>query len=507
MTSLTTLDGLRKSRALRADKMFLLTIILEFTYALALAPWFDTWKAAFIVGIPLLIIAVMIYTVRPATRLSSVVLASIAMLFVTLHIHQAHGLIEMHFGVFVVLAFIAVYRDWLPLVITAALVAVHHLVFCYLQHSDMGVWLFRDMTDHWLRVFIHAGYVIAETAFLIFFTRNARREVEVGDVLMVTTQKMMRDEDTIDFRIQIESSCTELQQFSRLLCCLKKLLFQVNKVSDELQSSAQELDVKREQLHQDSETIQMDIHSLAESVTTLSRAVHDIADNAAAAASAVEDAYKDERSLRMVVKSSHDINEYLTLASDKMSNLNQACHTIDKVVSVITGIAEQTNLLALNAAIEAARAGEDGRGFAVVAEEVRALAGRTQQSTGEIFSLVQTLQKGSEETLDIMKNCQSIARETEANSIDVAQSLDTLKASLLSINQLNQSIAQATQEQDQVSQQMSANAATVEQRNSQMQAQVSALSNLSNILIQHQALLNQQLRNVVLDSSAELANS
>ena len=221
----------------------------------------------------------------------------------------------------------------------------------------------------------------------------------------------------------------------------------------------------------------------------------------------MEDSYKDERSLSMVVNSSHDINEYLTLASDKMSNLNQACHTIDKVVSVITGIAEQTNLLALNAAIEAARAGEDGRGFAVVAEEVRALAGRTQQSTGEIFSLVQTLQKGSEETLDIMKNCQSIARETEANSIDVAQSLDTLKASLLSINQLNQSIAQATQEQDQVSQQMSANAATVEQRNSQMQAQVSALSNLSNILIQHQALLNQQLRNVVLDSSAELANS
>ncbi|MGM8226904.1 hypothetical protein ACSV5M_09995 [Cellvibrio sp. ARAG 10.3] len=107
MTS-PTLDGLRKSRALRADKMFLLTIILEFIYTLALAPWFNTWKAALMVGIPLVIAALAIYSWRPATRLSSVVLASIAMLFVTLHIHQSQGLIEMHFGVFVVLAFIAV---------------------------------------------------------------------------------------------------------------------------------------------------------------------------------------------------------------------------------------------------------------------------------------------------------------------------------------------------------------------------------------------------------------
>ncbi len=498
-----TLDGLRGSRALRADKMFLLTIILEFIYSLALAPWFDTWNAALTIGIPLLATAVMVFYWQAATRLSSVILSSIAMLFVALHIHQAHGLIEMHFGVFVVLAFIAVYRDWLPLVITAALVAVHHLIFCYLQHADLGIWLFRDMQDHWLRVFIHAGYVVAETTFLIFFTRNARREVEVGDVLMVTTQRMIRDEDTIDFRINVESSCTELQQFSRLLCCLKKLLFQVNQVAGQLQISAHELDAKREQLYQDGETIQMDIHSLAQSVTTLSAAVHDIADSAAAAASAVEDAYNDERSLRMVVQSSHDISANLTLASEKMSDLNQACHTIDKVVSVITGIAEQTNLLALNAAIEAARAGEDGRGFAVVAEEVRALAGRTQQSTGEIFHLIKTLQKGSEETLQIMKDCQHIAKETEESSMDVAQSLDKLKASLLSINQLNHAIAQATQEQDQVSQQMSINATTVEQRNSQMQQQVSALSSLSEILINHQALLNQQLGNILLEPSAE----
>jgi len=122
---------------------------------------------------------------------------------------------------------------------------------------------------------------------------------------------------------------------------------------------------------------------------------------------------------------------------------------ITKVMDVIRGIAEQTNLLALNAAIEAARAGEQGRGFAVVADEVRTLASRTQDSTQEIESIVETLQQRSKNMMTLITDCQSQGHESADKAAAAGEMLSEITDNMANILGMTTSIATAIEDQSQ----------------------------------------------------------
>ncbi|MDP2147861.1 MAG: methyl-accepting chemotaxis protein, partial [Pseudomonas sp.] len=137
--------------------------------------------------------------------------------------------------------------------------------------------------------------------------------------------------------------------------------------------------------------------------------------------------------------------------------LAEESRDIGKVLDVIRGLADQTNLLALNAAIEAARAGEAGRGFAVVADEVRALAHRTQQSTSEIERMIGSIQAGTEQAVDSMRNSTERAESTLNIAKGAGMSLDTINSAIIEINERNLVIASAAEEQAQVAREVDRN--------------------------------------------------
>jgi methyl-accepting chemotaxis protein len=130
--------------------------------------------------VPALAVPALLAWAQPGSKLTRCTIAAALMVFAGLQIHQAHGLIEMHFAVFVLLAFVLIYRDWLPIVVAAGVIAVHHLAFDVWQRAGGPVWVFADRGGLGI-VLIHAAYVVFETSILVALAVRLRAEsVAVG---------------------------------------------------------------------------------------------------------------------------------------------------------------------------------------------------------------------------------------------------------------------------------------------------------------------------------------
>ncbi|HCG7313472.1 TPA: methyl-accepting chemotaxis protein [Vibrio parahaemolyticus] len=204
----------------------------------------------------------------------------------------------------------------------------------------------------------------------------------------------------------------------------------------------------------DSEAVAAAVHEMQ----VTSRNVSESANEAAVASQTANDELSNTNViLEQTVGSIRDLAGEIESASHVINTLDNDVSDIASVLDVIRGIAEQTNLLALNAAIEAARAGEQGRGFAVVADEVRSLASRTQQSTGEIQVMIEKLQSGAGQAVEVMRGSQNSSEETIQSAGRASESLAEILNAISRMNEMNTHIATAASQQSTVSDEVNTN--------------------------------------------------
>ena len=165
------------------------------------------------------------------------------------------------------------------------------------------------------------------------------------------------------------------------------------------------------------------ISELSQSISS----IHEKAEQASANAINAND--EAQRSVELTIDGYKSVKSM----SDSMDKIRASTDDIAKIIGVISGIAFQTNLLALNASVEAARAGEHGKGFSVVADEVRTLAGKSQQSASGTSEVIE------EEIRNVEEGAKAAAL--------VVESFETIESNISSITELISQIAEISKDQ------------------------------------------------------------
>ena len=288
-------------------------------------------------------------------------------------------------------------------------------------------------------------YISGQALAPISRLRKAMKEISEGDGDLTARVKIEDKHETGQVA----------QAFNDFVGKMQSTISEVVVASESVRSEMKDIVDITEKLATGAHTQQQESDLVATAVHEMSATSQTVSSHTSEASEASQKATDETLNAKHLITdtivSIQSLSKEITQANDVIHTLGEDVNNISSILNVIRGIADQTNLLALNAAIEAARAGEYGRGFAVVADEVRALASKTQDSTGEIQTMIEKLQSGSTKAVAAMDSSLQNGQETVQQADIAGASLDEIVNAISVINDMNLQISTAAAEQNQVS--------------------------------------------------------
>jgi methyl-accepting chemotaxis protein/DNA-binding LacI/PurR family transcriptional regulator len=249
------------------------------------------------------------------------------------------------------------------------------------------------------------------------------------------------------------------------------------------------------------------------SVDLMARAIERVTVNAQVGTQSAAEAAEVARTGALLVQANVTgmarIKDRVSLAAEKVKEMGARSAQIGTIIETIDDIADQTNLLALNATIEAARAGEQGKGFAVVAAEVGKLAESSALATREIGDLIHSIQRTVTEAMAAMEggdaevtvgveralaSQQGLTQILEAAETvnqrvaDISAAASGMMAEATTVKDAIESIASVSEENSASSEEVSANAASMD---SQMEDVSRLAQSLADTALGMQQLVTQ----------------
>lgn len=482
---------------LEGHKIFRVVIVVQLLIAVAIGVFTGELLPAFIFGVPIAALPLILSLQNPYSAISRHAMAIGVQLLTALHIHQSFGLIEVHFEIFVLLAFLSYFRDWKVVATGTAVVAVHHISFFFLQSGGAPLMIFEEGHVTFPILLMHAAFALSEGGVLMYMAKQSNQEGAGAAELRLAIETMQKNDGKLDLSVDLNLGNKIVRPFAELIDQVKSLIELASNLTDEVVKGCGKMELAANNMFEISRNTDQEIAMVSASSEEIAQTMQLSTEQTTLAsdkASAAQNASQSTRdSISQSSKTIDSLRNTLNAAAQTNSALNEQCSHISDAMRSITAVAEQTNLLALNAAIESARAGEHGRGFAVVADEVRTLAIRSKESADQITSITEQLVAQTASSVEQMQTCIQLVDEAVISSESATSAMSEIMQQIREASESMTEIATSAVEQENASASIAQSTARLSEFTSEELATAESLADEVEVLSQ----ISQRMRSAI----------